>query len=167
MLSGNLWDSALFTCCGYLCASYCLTPPGSALGHTARGGSVWKWPWWQVCSQAHAYKRHLSALPPFVCTCERRGRPGQRTWDLRGQTHWNEGAVTAGGRGWLTLWSEWDGASRPSSHMGPITVSLFPWSKPVAFLRPLPVWMLTHTINHMGYPSTFLWPLQKIYNMSW
>lgn len=26
-----------------------------------------------------------------------------------------------------------------------------------------PVWMLAHTINHIGYPPTFLWPLQKIY----
>lgn len=99
MLSGNLWDSALFTCCRYLCASYCLTPPGSALGHTARGGSVWKWPWRQVCLQARAYERHLSALPRFVCTCERWGRPGQRPADLRGQTHWNEGGGHCGWQG--------------------------------------------------------------------
>lgn len=129
------------------------------------GGSVWKWPWQQVCSQVRAYERHLSALRRFVCTHERQGRPGQ--WTCGDRLTGLRGAVTVGGRGWLTLWSESDGASRPSSHTGPSSVSLFPWSKPVAFLRPLPVWMLIHTINHMGYPSTFLWPLQKIYNMSW
>lgn len=81
------------------------------------------------------------------------------------QTHrWNERAVMLGGRGLLPLWPViWAGRSLSASLHLPL-----PWEQARLVFETTaacPVWMFAHTINHIGYPPTFLWPLQKIYNV--
>lgn len=124
------------------------------------------WHGWRGCCESNpALRRCLSLCAHHLA--------GSCSYAFSARGGWVSQTCPARFTGGKRGWSGWEveGYSRcdlrseqtEPQHQSPSLSS--PEQTPLVFgtTAACPVWMFAHTINHIGYPPTFLSPLQKIY----